>query len=235
MNACSFIDRNVIVVTFVCLILIGALAYYFNSRIVTLEQSIVKQNHVLTDFITNVKRNVMVSPELEISHTSIHDQVCTPQSLHEKIGVSDSEDSSSQDSNSSSLEGNLDDKNSNENALFKQLTNEINDFGVVMLHVEHSHTTSGPDIVELSDSVNVREHTTIKLGDVENVEHLDKLSNGSIESSRRGDNESTITTSGMSIDYKKLKLNKLKDIASSKGIDVKGKTKNELVETLNKQ
>ena len=36
------------------------------------------------------------------------------------------------------------------------------------------------------------------------------------------------------IDFKKMKLTQLKDIALSKGIDTKGKKRNELVETLTK-
>ena len=230
MIACGFGDRSIMVVTFVCLILIGALAYYFNSRIVNLERSIVKQNHVLTDFITNVKGNIMLSggePSREM---------CKPCMPLEKIGVSDSEGSSDDDSDSSSADNNLEDKV--ENTTIKTLScggmMDMNDFGVVILQMNNSQA-SVPDIVELCDDVNGKELTTIKLGDLENVDQLDKLSSSSMVSSQHGDNESTITTAGTSLDFKKMKLTQLKDIASSKGIDVKGKKKNELVETLNKQ
>ena len=230
MTTCGFGDRSVIVVAVVCVILIGALGYYFNSRIVNLERSIVKQNHVLTEFITNVRGNAILSsggePLPKPSHES--PRPCPPL---EKIGVSDSEDSSTDDS-TCCYETNVE-----EDTMLKTLSigtsgmMDMNDFGVVILQMGHQQTTSRPDIVELYDEV--KEPAVIKLGDLENVEQLDKLSANSIASSTHGDNEST--TAGTSIDFKKMKLTQLKDIASSKGIDVKGKKKNELVETLNKQ
>lgn len=234
MIACGFGDRSTIIVTFVCLVLIGTLAFYFNARIVNLERSIVKQNHVLTDFITNVKGNVMLSSGGEPPR-----EICKPCTPFDKIGVSDSESSSNDDSDSDSdsPHNNLEDKI--ENTMIKSMScggmMDMNDFGVVILQMNHSQTESRPDIVELCDDVKGKESSTIKLGDLENVEQLDKLSSSSIESSHLGDNESTITTAGTSLDFKKMKLTQLKDIASSKGIDVKGKKKNELVETLNKQ
>lgn len=233
---CGFVDRSVIVVVTLCLILIGALAYYFNSRIANLERSIVKQNHVLTDFITNVKSNMVLSSgeEKPIVVVPPPVEICKPVQPPEKIGVSDSEGSSSCDT---------DDTACNDIKVNDTMTRtlsmatgglDMKGFDVVILQMGHHETPPGPSIVELSEQHN--EPTLIKLGDLETVEQLDKLSTGSMGGSHTDDNESgTINTSGTSIDFKKMKLTQLKDIASSKGIDIKGKKKNELVETLTKQ
>ena len=215
MNMYSIGDASIMVVIVACFMMVGALSYYFNSRIINLERTIVKQNHVLTDFISNVKNNTMVSHGEEIEPVPPSQELCKPSKFSEKIGVSDSEYSHTCDSESASD--------------FEDNSTRI--MNAVIQLSPCQQECRGPIIVELVDAV---PKCTVKLGDLETVEQLDNLSASSGPVSN--ENEScTITSTGTSIDFKKMKLTQLKDIASSKGIDVKGKKKNDLVETLNKQ
>ena len=53
---------RLIVSVSLCFMLFGSVLYYFNTRITALEKALVKQNQVLSDFIVNVKSNVMNQP-----------------------------------------------------------------------------------------------------------------------------------------------------------------------------
>ena len=205
-------DASIMVVIVACLMMVGALSYYFNARIINLERTIVKQNHVLTDFISNVKNNTLLTCEEERASQ----EICTPSHFSEKIGVSDSEYSRTCDSESASE---FEDNNKS----------EMN----VVLHLSpRQQVCPGPNIIELVD---VSPKCTVKLGDLDTVEQLDNLSASSGPQSHDETESCTTTPTDVSIDFKKMKLTQLKDIASSKGIDVKGKKKNDLVETLIKQ
>ena len=215
MNMYSIGDASIMVVIVACFMMVGALSYYFNSRIINLERTIVKQNHVLTNFISNVKNNTLKSCVEEIVPIQTQ-EIITPSHFSEKIGVSDSEYSQTCDSESSSE---FHDNTKN---------NDMND----VIQISSYQQLSTEPIVELVDDV---QKCTVKLGDLETVEQLDNLSASSGPISHDENESCTITSTGNSIDFTKMKLNQLKDIASSKGIDVKGKKKNDLVESLNKQ
>ena len=192
------IDRS-IVVAVICLFLIGGSVYYFNSKIAILERSIIKQNQVLADFITNVKGNLMSSQEVGC------DDVYKPPSL-DKIDVSDSEDSSECDTDVEICDKIVAQHKVADDHIVSSGLIDITDFGVVIIQTgEYTQTTSGPDIVEVYDD------KQLNLGDLEQLDDVDS-----------------------NIDFKKMKLTQLKDIALSKGIDTKGKKRNELVETLTK-
>jgi hypothetical protein len=49
----------------ICILLLGVMFYYFNSRLSILESTMVKQNHVLSDFITNVKSNTSIQETVQ--------------------------------------------------------------------------------------------------------------------------------------------------------------------------
>ena len=207
-------DASIMVVIVACLMIIGSLAYYFNSRIINLEKTIVKQNHVLTDFISNVKNTMLSCEEI------VPQEIIQSSRFSEKIGVSDSDDSHTCGSDSSS--------NFEDNCQTIEITPLDNISG--MIELTHQQSLASPVIFEIDDD---EPKHTIKLGDLENVEQLDNLSSG--PSSRDGDGTDAITSASTSIDFKKMKLTQLRDIASAKGIEVKGKKKTDLVETLNKQ
>jgi hypothetical protein len=90
----------------ICILLIGVMFYYFNGRLSILESTIVKQNHVLTDFITNVKSNTS-------NHGATLEAMHVAKGYHENspdmdyIEVTDSEDddsTSSEDTISNTVE-----------------------------------------------------------------------------------------------------------------------------------
>ena len=104
------------------------------------------------------------------------------------------------------------------------------DCGIVMLHMSELTQPlmqmSQPHIVELIDAIPVTGLASIMLGDLENIDQVDALSTSSSLSSHNDKPKVDI------IDFKKMKINQLKEIAMSRGVDTKGKKKNELVETL---
>ena len=95
MSICGFGFRTIIVVFMLCIIL-GGLGVYFNAKITNLEKSMVSQNLVLTDIITNIKSDIVDSSEgVAKSASTIHNSIVLPL---EKIGVSENDDSEIDDS-----------------------------------------------------------------------------------------------------------------------------------------
>jgi len=98
----------------ICILLIGVMFYYFNGRLSILESTIVKQNHVLSDFITNVKSNTSVKVQENTSnHGATLEAMHVAKGHHENapdmdyIEVTDSEDddsTSSEDTISNTVE-----------------------------------------------------------------------------------------------------------------------------------
>jgi len=244
MTICGFGFRTIIVVFMLCIIL-GGLGVYFNAKISNLEKSMVSQNLVLTDIITNIKSDIVESSEGVAKSPSTNNDVGIVMPL-EKIGVSENDDSEIDDSEIDDSEINdssIDDDNVVSEVVDVAITNNlpadisINSVGImdissiggigVIIQEFTNISSSGPNIVELS------EDKQIKLGDVSSAEQLDKLSVESNETSNKVDVADNISNSS-SINFKKMTLNELKNIASSKGIDSKGKKKCELVDSLTK-
>ena len=209
------------------ILLVGTLSYYFNARIINLEKTIVKQNHVLTDFISNVKNNTMAR---SIEESAKPEVIIETRAVSEKIGVSDKESSKNSDSESvPDSDSDIDSDSDSETSTTKFDINLMN--GAIQMSAFEQLTTS-PIIVEIE---NTEQPTTIKLGDLDNVDQLDNISVSNKSLSQEDSESCTITSTGNSMDFKNMKLSQLKDIASAKGIEVKGKKKNDLVESLNKQ
>ena len=239
MTICGFGFRTIIVVFMLCIIL-GGLGVYFNAKISNLEKSMVSQNLVLTDIITNIKSDIVESSEGVAKSPSTNNDVGIVMPL-EKIGVSENDDSEIDDSEIN--DSSIDDDNVVSEVVDVAITNNlpadisINSVGImdissiggigVIIQEFTNISSSGPNIVELS------EDKQIKLGDVSSAEQLDKLSVESNETSNKVDVADNISNSS-SINFKKMTLNELKNIASSKGIDSKGKKKCELVDSLTK-
>jgi hypothetical protein len=155
----------------------------------------------------------------------------------EKIGVSDSEDSSSDESDESSMPSIENDNTeliSSQIFTIEKTHSELMDCSVVMLHMTEPPRNiiqmSQPHIVEIvDDDKPIEHHETISLSDLDNIEQIDSLSTSSSLSSNN-DIESIVET----FDFKKMKITQLKEIAASKGLDTKGIKKNELIESLSK-
>ena len=245
MSICGFGFRTIIVVFMLCIIL-GGLGVYFNAKISNLEKSMVSQNLVLTDIITNIKSDIVDSSEGVAKSTSTNNNNVGIVMPLEKIGVSENDDSEIDDSEIDDSEINdssIDDDNVVSEVVDVAITNNlpvdisINSVGMmdisgiggigVVIQELTNISSPGPAIVELS------EDKQIKLGDVSTAEQLDKLSVESNETSNKVDVADNISNSS-SINFKKMKLTELKNIASSKGIESKGKKKYELVDSLTK-
>ena len=239
MSICGFGFRTIIVVFMLCIIL-GGLGVYFNAKITNLEKSMVSQNIVLTDIITNIKSDIVDSSEGVAKSTSTnHADIVLPL---EKIGVSENDDSEIDDSEND--DSSMDDTAVSEVdvALSNNLTADlsINNVGIMDIGGIGGIGGIGVIIQELTDTISpgpaiveLIEDKQIKLGDLSSTEQLDKLSVESNETSNKVDGTDNISNSS-SINFKKMKLNELKNIASSKGIDSKGKKKYELVDSLTK-
>lgn len=222
---CELGNVGILFLIVICILLVGTLSYYFNARIINLEKTIVKQNHVLTDFISNVKNNTMAQCIKESAKPEV---IIETRDVSEKIGVSDKESSKNSDSESVP-DSDSDIDSDSETSTTKFDINLMT--GAIQMSAFEQLTTS-PNIVEID---NTEQPTTIKLGDLNNVEQLDNISVSNKSLSQEDSESCTNTSTGNSMDFKNMKLSQLKDIASAKGIDVKGKKKNDLVESLNKQ
>ena len=62
MNMFGLEGSGFIIAISVCLLLVGAVVYYFNARVATLEKGLTAQSGILQTFIANVKHQLMNSP-----------------------------------------------------------------------------------------------------------------------------------------------------------------------------
>ena len=62
MNMFGLEGSGFIIAISVCLLLVGAVVYYFNARVATLEKGLTAQSGILQTFIANVKHQLMSSP-----------------------------------------------------------------------------------------------------------------------------------------------------------------------------
>lgn len=195
----------------ICILLLGVMFYYFNSRLSILESTIVKQNHVLSDFITNVKSNTCVQGGSVQVNTSNHgatdEAIHTAKRYHnnspnapdmEYIEVTDSDDSSTTTEDSSSS--------------------------------DDTKKEMPVDVTEVKPEVKV-----ISLGEITDIHNLNTLLKENIEPQDEEEDDDGITVDihdGSTIDYSKMKVSQLRLVLADKGIVPKGKKKVDLVNAL---
>lgn len=110
MNMFGLEGSGFIIAISVCLLLVGAVVYYFNTRVASLEKALVRQNQVLADFIQNVKASrlesrasQMMEMEQQPGNGATVEAVQAAQHYYsntvpqEKVDVSDNEDVESED------------------------------------------------------------------------------------------------------------------------------------------
>ena len=68
---CGLDDMKTTIIMFFFLAFLSIIIYYFHERVQYLEQSVSRQNQVLSDFISNVQRQVVQSSHLGVSDTDI--------------------------------------------------------------------------------------------------------------------------------------------------------------------
>ena len=186
--------------------------YYLHERIVYLEKSVSKQNEVLSDFISNVQRQVCSVPSSHHQSLDARDNIKVINNEmevnpFEKIVISDDEDSDDDDDDSDSDESDTSDEDDSDDE------NEVRGGG-------HGNIK----VIELVDNdkekVNNKENDTEKENDLKEM-HDDELSCSSdnvkkIELSKESD-DGTASSFASDVDLKKLSVGELRNLIVSKG------------------
>lgn len=213
---------NSSVLLFSTCLMICAVVYYVNIKITALEKALVRQNHVVADFISSIKGNML---QCESGATKEALSAARQTYKENKINVSENSDSETESDN--------DDSTMNDE------TESHNDECTMNVNTESDSNECTIQFTELSStdlSIN-NEIKTIKLGDLNSEEQLDKIISTDVNTDDMNteDDEdcNTVDIHSGSIDYKKMKVEQLKEIAIEKGISIKGKKKAELLEALN--
>jgi len=207
----------------ICILLLGVMFYYFNGRLSILESTIVKQNHVLSDFITNVKSNTSVKDSVQ-DNTSNHG--ATLEAMHvakghgnaldmEYIEVTDSEDNDSTSSEDT-------------------VSNTVEPSEVKVIQLGEITDSRTLDTLFKENKVEPSVVKVIQLGDITDSRTLDTLfKENTVESLEEDDDGITVDIhDGSTIDYSKMKISQLRLIIADKGIVPKGKKKLDLVNAL---
>lgn len=268
----------------VCLLLVGAVVYYFNTRVASLEKALVRQNQVLADFIQNVKASRLESRasqlmemEQQPGNGATVEAVQAAQQYYsntvpqEKVDVSDDEDVESEDDedlDDSESELDSDDEEEEEGedsssgdsgklkvepvtpgnpAFFGMLIDMTGE-----VPVENLVEKDGPQVIELDDNqddqevqsdnltpvevkpepVEVKsseEKKVIKLSEVEDLDSVSSSLGSSLDDDEDEDDDDGVTIDSKQenviADYSKLKVAKLKELASKSGIKNAAKMK----------
>jgi hypothetical protein len=207
----------------ICILLIGVMFYYFNGRLSILESTIVKQNHVLSDFITNVKSNTSVKVQENTSnHGATLEAMHVAKGHHENapdmdyIEVTDSED---------------DDSTSSEDTI----SNTVEPTEVKVIQLGEITDSRTLDTLFKENRVESSVVKVIQLGDITDSRTLDTLFKENRVEEPLEEDDDGITVDihdGSTIDYSKMKISQLRLILADKGIVPKGKKKLDLVNAL---
>ena len=145
MGFSNLLNNNLIVTIGITLLLSGVVVYYCNSRFVTLEKGVQRQNQVLAEFIANVQGELqnsvarvqpnpssqdMATQEAITSAEKYYTNIETRGSLENKIEVSDNDDDDDDDdsASSSSETENSDDEVEEDNSSAQQMNSIMNLF-----------------------------------------------------------------------------------------------------------
>ena len=278
MNMFGLEGSGFIIAISVCLLLVGAVVYYFNTRVASLEKALVRQNQVLADFIQNVKASrlesrasQMMEMEQQPGNGATVEAVQAAQHYYsntvpqEKVDVSDNEDVESEDDedlDDSESELESDDEEEEEDSssgdsgkLKVESVAPTNPafFGMLIdmtgeVPVENLVEKDGPQVIELDDDQEVQsdnltpvevkpepvevksseEKKVIKLSEVEDLDTVSSSLGSSLDDDEDEDDDGVTIDSkqeNVIADYSKLKVAKLKELASKNGIKNAAKMK----------
>lgn len=206
MNMFGLEGSGFIIAISVCLLLVGAVVYYFNTRVANLEKALVKQNQVLADFIQNVKTSHLQERNMQmqvVNHSQPNERIVSDATQEavvaardyfsrevpqEKVDVSDDEEensSSEGDESESDLESEVDDSNeadSNEDdsKLVNSDSIENTDVNVNSLIMSNNSAIIGAMLVDITGMEHVESLPVTEGPTV--VELLDEKDNSNIES-----------------------------------------------------
>lgn len=275
MNMFGLEGSGFLIAISVSLLLVGAVVYYFNTRVASLEKALVRQNQVLADFIQNVKASRMEARATHLmeqpGNGATDEAVQAAQQYYsntvpqEKVDVSDDDDEASEDgeddlsdSDDSELDSDDEDDDEDDSEENKQsMDYQVNPivigngngngdeqafFSMIVdmttqVPVEQMVEKEGPQVIELLDDNELEEQTdnltpvevkaeedneekkVIKLSDVQDLDQVSSSLGSSLEDEDEDDGE-TIDSKQENViaDFSKLKVAKLKELASKRGI-----------------
>ena len=288
MNMFGLEGSGFIIAISVCLLLIGAVVYYFNTRVASLEKALVRQNQVLADFIQNVRASHIEGRNMQmqvvdqsagngatseaVDAARAYFSSTVPQ---EKVDVSDDEEEEEEDDFSEEEESELDsdDEEGDSQEADSNSSSNTDDIKVEpvdmsqgaaiigtmvvdmtgMFPIESVEVKDGPQVIELLDDDEnegdhsdnaapievkqepVEEKKVIKLSEVDDLDAVSSSLGSSLDDEEEEDDGVTIDSKQENViaDFSKLKVAKLKEIASKKGIKNANKLKKaELVAAL---
>ena len=141
MGFLNLLNINLIITIGITVLLSGVVVYYCNSRLVTLERGVQRQNQVLAEFIANVQgelRNSVarVQPDPSTQDIATQEAITSAEkyytnrgisgSLENKISVSDDDDNDDDDDNSSSSSDTDVSEDDDEDSSAQQMTRIMN-------------------------------------------------------------------------------------------------------------
>jgi hypothetical protein len=235
---CGLDDIKSTIVIFFILAFLSIIVYYFHERVQYLEQSVSRQNQVLSDFISNVQRQVVNS-----SHLGGSDIKIVKSDEMDKIVISEDDDSESEDDDSES-EDDTDSESECDSESYGNDHDIKNNIKVIELidkededenEEEESHlqemNISDTSSVSVSDSASVSVSASASAYSNSNVKKID-LTQKEDKSNEDGDGESDIVGS------KKMSVAELRALVVSKGLANQNSAnkmkKLELIEALGK-
>ena len=195
MNMFGLEGSGFIIAISVCLLLVGAVVYYFNTRVANLEKALVKQNQVLADFIQNVKTSHIQERNMQmqvIEHSppngATQEAVIaardyfTTEVPQEKVDVSDNEEEDSgSEEDESELESEIDDSSEDESKKINSGSGSVEntDVNVDSLIMTDNSAIIGAMLVDMTgiggvEPLSVTEGPTV-------VELLDEEDNDNID------------------------------------------------------
>ena len=203
MNMFGLEGSGFIVSISLCLLMVGAVVYYFNTRVASLEKALVRQNQVLADFIQNVRAShiegVRAAQIQSAGDGATEQAVAAAKEFYgntvpqDRVDVSDGddddEDETDDDAASSSELGSDDDEeeaddNGSSNIHVEQVDGGTAVFSSMIIDITGVHpmetTKSEPQVIELTDndnqSVGNLDTVEVKEEPVSNETKLIKLS-----------------------------------------------------------
>lgn len=204
----SDIQGNSLIISIAFTLLIGAIiVYYLNTRIVSVEKSLTRQNTILGEFISNI-RNEIAGPMVSVasgpaSKDATHEAKLSAETFlnnpQEKINVSDDSEESDSESESESETESESDNDEEENVA--ALTPVSDDEGVVkIIDLNSQPKEADPFITDITDLSREKETHTVLEEDIKtislhhNTEDLESLqveskSDISSESESESENE----------------------------------------------
>jgi hypothetical protein len=232
---CGLDDIKSTIVIFFILAFSSIIVYYFHERVQYLEQSVSRQNQVLSDFISNVQRQVVNS-----SHLGGSDIKIVKSDEMDKIVISEDDDSESEDDDSESEDDDSESEDDSESyGNYHDIKKNIKVIELIDKEDEdeneeeesHLQEMNISDTSSVSESASVSECASASAYSNSNVKKID-LTQKEDKSNEDGYGESDIVGS------KKMSVAELRALVVSKGLANQNSAnkmkKLELIEALGK-